>query len=101
MSGGSYNYICYKLSDECEGRMYDAELDELIKDLAEVLHDLEWWQSADTDEERYRNTVRSFKTKWFIADARERNLEKIINEKTENLRAELIEMIGGKGDETD
>lgn len=96
MSGGSYGYISYKLSEECEGRMYDAELDELVKDLSEVLHDLEWWRSGDTGEERYRKTVRSFKTKWFVADARERNLERIINEKIENLRAELIEMIGGK-----
>ena len=101
MSGGSYNYISFKLLDECEGRMHDAELDELVKDLSEVLHDLEWWQSADTDEESYRRTVRSFKAKWFEADARVRNLERIINEKTEELRAELMEMIGGKDDETE
>lgn len=101
MSGGSYNYIGFKLLDECAGRMYDPELDEMVKDFSEVLHDLEWWQSADTDEESYRRAVRSFKAKWFVADARVRNLEKIINEKTEELRAELIEMIGGKGDETD
>lgn len=94
MSGGSYGYICYKLSEECEGRMHDAELNELVKDLSEVLHDLEWWQSADTSEERYRRTVRSFKRKWFVPDARERTLEKIINEKTDNLRTELLEMIG-------
>ena len=95
MSGGSYDYICYKLSEECEGRMHDAELNELVRDLSEVLHDLEWWQSGDTGEERYRRTVCSFKRKWLGTDARVRTLEKIINEKTENLRTELIEMIGG------
>lgn len=75
--------------------MYDPELDELIKDLAEVLHDLEWWQSGDTVEEDYRRTVRSFKAKWFVTDTRTRNLERIINEKAEKMRAELFEMIGG------
>lgn len=101
MSGGSYDYICYRLSEECEGRMHDAELNELVKDLSEVLHDLEWWQSGDTGEERYRRTVRSFKRKWLGADARVRTLEKIINEKTESLRTELIEMIGGTENEID
>lgn len=98
MSGGSYGYISYTLKEECEGRMYDAELDELIKDLAEVLHDLEWWQSGDTGEEKYRRTVRSFKAKWFVTDSRTRNLERIINDKAENMRAELLEMIGGTED---
>ena len=68
MSGGSYDYICYKLSNECEGRMYDAEMNDLIKDLCEVLHDLEWWQSGDTSEDCYRNTLTKFKAKWFKAD---------------------------------
>ena len=99
MSGGSYGYISYQLLEECEGRMYDAELDELIKDLSEVLHDLEWWQSGDTVEEDYRRTVCSFKAKWFVTDARTRNLERIINEKAENMRAELFKMIGGADDE--
>ena len=25
MSGGSYNYICYRLKEGCTGQMYDAE----------------------------------------------------------------------------
>lgn len=44
MSGGSYEYIYYRLEEECKGRMYDAEMNDMIKDLAEVLHDLEWGQ---------------------------------------------------------
>ena len=65
MSGGSYNYIYSKLSVECEGEMRDAEMDDLIKDLCEVLHDLEWWQSGDYSEDQYRETVSEFKKKWF------------------------------------
>ena len=42
MSGGSYSYIYSTLSMECANRMYDAEMNDLIEDLCDVLHDLEW-----------------------------------------------------------
>lgn len=64
MSGGSHNYISYKLEEECVGEMHDAELNGLIEDLCRVLHDLEWWQSGDISEGEYRNTVDEFKKKW-------------------------------------
>ena len=54
MSGGSYNYIYATLKDECGNQMHDAEMNDLINDLCEVLHDLEWWQSNDICEETYR-----------------------------------------------
>lgn len=68
MSGGSYNYIYSQLENECEGNMYDSEMNMLIKDLCKVLHDLEWWQSGDYSEEQYRETVAQFKAKWFKGD---------------------------------
>lgn len=68
MSGGSYNYIYSRLLEECENRMYDAEMNDLINDLCEVLRDLEWWQSCDSSEEKYRATVEKFKAKWFKED---------------------------------
>ena len=37
MSGGSYGYIYSTLLNECENAMYDAEMNDMIKDLAEVL----------------------------------------------------------------
>jgi len=58
MSGGSYNYIYCKMDYELNGQMHDDELNDLINDLVEVCHDLEWWQSADTSEESYREAVR-------------------------------------------
>ena len=64
MSGGSHNYVYSRLSQECEGKMYDVEMNDLIKDLCEVLHDLEWWQSGDYSENQYRETVSEFKKKW-------------------------------------
>ena len=40
----------------------------IVKDLAEVCHDLEWWQSCDIGEDDYRKTVEKFKEKWFKQD---------------------------------
>lgn len=64
MSGGSFNYTCYRVEEEYYGNMEDDELNALIKDLVEVLHDLEWWASGDIGEGGYRETVTKFKNKW-------------------------------------
>ena len=93
MSGGSYNYEYYRVEEEYVGAMHDAELDEMMKDLVKVLHDVEWWQSADICEEKYRKTVKAFKDKWFNSDRGER-LKPIIDKKINGLRAELLNMIG-------
>ena len=94
MSGGSYNYRYCDVEEEYVGRMFDAELDELIKDLVPVLKAVEWWQSCDTGEDSYRKEVRKFKKKWLSGDVRTENLGKIINDKVEELREELLKMIG-------
>lgn len=93
MSGGSYNYIYYTLEEECKGRMHDAEMDDLIADLCDVLHDLEWWQSGDSLEEKYRETLRKFKKKWFNANRKER-LKGYIDKQIGVVRRELYELIG-------
>ena len=93
MSGGSYNYIYSTLSQECEGQMHDAELNELIKDLCKVLHDLEWWQSCDISEKDYRKTVAEFKKKWFQG-SREVRLKGYIDEQLGMIRQQLYNLIG-------
>ena len=94
MSGGSYCYKYCEVDDYYVGAMYDAELDEMMKDLVEVLHDVEWWQSGDIDEDDYRKTVKEFKDKWFNSDRSER-LKPIIDRRINEVRTELINMIGG------
>lgn len=94
MSGGSYGYKYYTIEEYYVGAMYDAELDEMMKDLVKVLHDVEWWQSSDIGEEDYRKTVKAFKGKWFNADRGER-LKPIIERKINEVRTELLNMIGG------
>lgn len=93
MSGGSYDYICYKLEEQCEDRMYDAEMNDMIKDLFKVLHDLEWWNSGDISEEQYRTTLAKFKAKWFKADRKVR-LKGYIDEQIGIVRSQLYDLIG-------
>ena len=92
MSGGSYNYLYSQVDEEYVGNMHDKELDDMMSDLVKLLHDLEWWQSDDYNEEQYREKVRQFKGKWFSADRNER-LTKYIDEAMEKLAVELHEMI--------
>ena len=65
MSGGSYDYMYSRVEEEYVDRMFDSQLSTMMKDLADLLHDLEWWQSSDTGEDTYRMAVTEFKKKWF------------------------------------
>jgi hypothetical protein len=65
MSGGHFDYLYWQVEETYVGQMEDYELDEMMKDLCDLLHDLEWWQSADYSEDTYRETVKKFKEKWF------------------------------------
>ena len=85
MSGGSYNYIYSTLRNECSGQMID--------DLCEVLHDLEWWISGDSDEDRYRKSVQAFRAKWFQGN-REERLKGYIDKQIGIVRRELYQLIG-------
>lgn len=94
MSGGSHNYIYYKIEDELAGRMHDKELDDLMTDVAKLAHDLEWMDSGDISEKGYKNTVKKFKNKWFKSDRNER-LKDYIDKSLEDLKIELYQLIGG------
>ena len=65
MSGGAYDYGFYKVDELYSGKMYDDELNNMMKDLVDILYKLEWWQSGDKSEESYRIAVDDFKNKWF------------------------------------
>lgn len=93
MSGGSYSYIYSTLLNECDGAMYDAEMNDMIRDLAEVLHDLEWWQSSDSSEDKYRATLARFKAKWFKGNRKER-LKGYIDDQIGIVRSQLYALIG-------
>jgi len=93
VSGGSYCYEYARVSDIYEGKMYDYEMDELIKDLVPVLKAVEWYVSSDIDEVDYRTAVAAFKEKWLRGRQRE-VLEEIIIRETDALRKRLMIMLG-------
>lgn len=88
MSGGSYGYRYFTVSDQYVGRMYDSELDEMMKDLVDVLHDVEWWRSGDSSEEKYRETVKKFKKKWFKRS--KIDVQKLIEDQFNKTKQELL-----------
>ncbi|MDK6688302.1 hypothetical protein QP246_02360 [Aerococcus urinae] len=81
MSGGSYAYKYLELQEWYSGQTYDPVLDEIIDDLVVVLHDLEWWQSADYSEDTYRESVTAFKDKW-LANGNE-TYKSVINQEVD------------------
>ena len=87
MSGGSYNYNYSTIENEYAGKMFDPILNEMMKDLVEVLHDLEWWQSGDYCEEDYRITAREFKEKYF------KNYNETIKEVIKNEVKEILRRV--------
>lgn len=98
MSGGSHNYIYYRIEDNLVGQMEDKELNDLMKDIATLAHDLEWYHSNDISRDDYRESVRKFKDKWF-KQSREERLKKYIEESIQKTKEELLNMIGGEADE--
>ena len=88
MSGGSYCYMFDRIEEEYVGRMFDSQLNSMMKDLVKVLHDLEWWQSCDTGEDTYRRTVTEFKKKWFKQT--KIDVQKQIESELERTKNELL-----------
>ena len=94
MSGGSHDYVCYAIEENLSGQMKDPELNELVKDLSSLAHDLEWADSGDIEWSDYFDSVKKFKEKWFVSP-RDDRLISIVNNKIDELRDELHKMIGG------
>ena len=93
MSGGMLNYF-YGLLSEHVGDFGDKELDELVKDLAELFHAREWYLSSDTGIGDWREARDAFKDKWFTRHGRAKRIEKYLEE----LSAEIKESMGLKRD---
>lgn len=87
MSGGSFNYKYSDIRCTYEGHMCDEELEELLQDFCDLLHDLEWWESGDTLEEDYRKSVTVFKKTWLNGH------DDNTNARVERLKKNLIKQI--------
>ena len=94
MSGGAFEGIQYKIKDTLSGQMGDPELDEMVEDFIELVYCLDYWQSGDTSEESFRESVREFKLKWFGPNERPERLRRMIVEKCAKLKSELLMVVG-------
>lgn len=72
MSGGSKNYLYCAIEENFVGQMHDKEMDDLMRDIVTLAHDLEWYESGDYDKQDYTDSVKAFKRKWFGTDRSER-----------------------------
>ena len=93
MCGGSYDYMYSRIEDYYVGHMKDIELNDLMKDIVELTHDLEWADSGDTSDEDYFETVKKFKDKWFKQSRNER-LKTYIDNELNRTQKELYNLIG-------
>lgn len=92
MSGGSHNYICYRIEEDLVGQMEDRELDDLMRDIVTLAHDLEWYHSCDIDDDDYFKTVKEFKQKWFKGN-RDDRLKGYIDEAIDDVREEMYKLL--------
>ena len=92
MSGGSMNYAYHHLNDMAD-YVNDKEIKELITDLAELMHDLEWWDSGDYSAATYYETLNNFKAKWF-GDNRNERLREYLNTTLDDMKTEIGRLLG-------
>lgn len=91
MSGGAWDYASYKVTDLAD-KVEDKEIAELLKDLGELIHDEEWYESGDYSRSDYLETLDKFKKKWFKS-SREERLVRIINEELDHFKNRLNELV--------
>lgn len=89
MSGGSLDYFYCQLQEHV-GDFGDKELDELVKDLAQLFHDREWYLSADTCRGDWVEARDAFKAKWFTGNCRQERIEAYL----EDIKAEVFDAFG-------
>ena len=103
MSGGNFNYVDATLRDEIYGWsetwhnvFEDREISELVWDILDLIHDYDWYVSGDTRRETYLKAKADFKNKWF--NNRDVVVKRVVDIAIEEVKAELYETYGIKGD---
>ena len=89
MSGGILDYF-YSRLEERAGDFQDRELDDLVRDLAKLFHDREWYLSGDTCEGKWNEARDEFKKKWFTDIGRQERIEKYLDD----IKYEMMKCVG-------
>ena len=105
MSGGLFDYAdetakheIFKWSDKPTNVFEDREISELVWDVFDLIHSFDYYKCSDTSKEKYLKDKAEFKKKWFGGN-RGLRIKKIVNESIEDVRQELYETFGLKGEE--
>lgn len=102
MSGGHFNnnysyetlrYDIFGYEDKPVNVFEDKEISELVWDVFDLIHDLDWYKSCDTCEETYIKKKLAFKKKWFESSRRDR-IKRIIDESLNETKEELYKTFG-------
>lgn len=107
MSGGHFNYSDGMLRSEIfvswgdrravnDDPFGDIEISDLVWDVFDLIHALDYWKSGDFGEGSYREEITTFKDKWFGKGAHQKRLLKYIDEKFAQTRAECVALATGK-----
>lgn len=103
MSGGYFNYRdatlreeIYGWSDTWHNVFEDREISELVWDILNLIHDYDYYVSGDTAKDTYLKAKADFKNKWF--DNRDIVVKRVVDTAIEEVKAELYETYGIKGD---
>lgn len=89
MSGGSLSYFYLQLQEHI-GDFGDKELDDLVKDLADLFYAREWYLSSDTCKDDWIEARDKFKDKWFTEYGRQERIKKYIEE----IRSDVLDRFG-------
>lgn len=95
MSGGSMDYVCYKIEEQAP-HLGDRELVDIAKDMAKLFHDAEWWDSGDISEKDYRETAKWFKDKWLRSEKVDERLRRYIDQIFDDSKQECKLPIAGE-----
>ena len=99
MSGGHFNYQDDRLKNEIfdyedkpSNQFEDMEISHLVWDVLTLIHDYDWYISADTGRDAWLKAKRDFKKKWLKGD-RSKLLEHIIDKRLAEVSKELKEVL--------
>ena len=108
MSGGRFNYSDSSIMHELfpsswyssdkriirDDPYEDQEISQLMFELLNLTHDLDWYLSGDTCEETYVEAKQKFKERWFGKGGRKKMLTDLINQIFEESKKDCMKMIG-------
>lgn len=94
MSGGSMDYACWKVS-EIADMEEDLVIKSLLNDLADYLHEEEWYRSSDIGRDAYIRARKEFKKKWLDISI---DMKPYVDKELRDFKKKMYALIGVEED---